>query len=61
MIREYWTEVDRSLETKSMFIILGGQQRPLVLIEKRIFQMNQQNKLSSFLEKVLIFKHKKAK
>ena len=35
IIREYWTEVDRSLETKSMFIILGGQQRPLVLIEKK--------------------------
>ncbi len=49
MIRlEYWTEVDRSLETKSMFIILGGQQRPLVLIEKkRIFQMN--NRISYLL------------
>ena len=61
MIREYWTEVDRSLETKSMFIILGGQQRPLVLIEKKNLSDEQQNKLSSFLEKVLIFKHKKAK
>ena len=61
IIREYWTEVDRSLETKSMFIILGGQQRPLVLIEKKNLSDEQQNKLSSFLEKVLIFKHKKAK
>ena len=61
IIREYWTEVDRSLETKSMFIILGGQQRSLVLIEKKNLSDEQQNKLSSFLEKVLIFKHKKAK
>ena len=61
IIREYWTEVDRSLETKSMFIILGGQQRPLVLIEKKNLSDEQQNKLSTFLEKVLIFKHKKAK
>lgn len=27
IIREYWTEVDRSLETKNMFIILSGEQR----------------------------------
>ena len=47
MIREYWTEVDRSLETKSMFIILGGQQRPLVLIEKKNLQMN--NRISYLL------------
>lgn len=61
IIREYWTEVDRSLETKNMFIILGGQQRPLVLIEKKHISAEQQNELSSFLEKVLIFKHKKVK
>ncbi len=60
-IREYWTEIDRSLETKNMFIILGGRQRPLVLIEKKHLSDEQQNTLSSFLEKVLIFKHKKAK
>ena len=61
IIREYWTEVDRSLETKNMFIILGGEQRPLLLIEKKNLSNEQQNKLSSFLEKVLIFKHKKVK
>ena len=44
-----------------MFIILGGEQRPLLLIEKKNLSNEQQNKLSSFLEKVLIFKHKKVK
>ena len=61
IIRQYWTEIDRSLETKNMFIILGGEQRPLVLIEKKHLSDEQQTKLSSFLEKVLIYKHKKTK
>ena len=60
-IREYWTEVDRSLETKNLFIILGGEQRPLVLINKKELSDQQQSKISSFLEKVLVFKHKKGK
>lgn len=60
-IREYWTEVDRSLETKDLFVILGGEHRPLVLINKKQLSNEQQSKLSSFLEKVLVYKHKKAK
>lgn len=61
IIRQYWTEVDRSLETKKLFVILGGEQRPLVLINKEQLSDEQQNKLSSFLEKVMVYKHKKAK
>ncbi len=58
-IRQYWTEVDRSLETSDMFVILGGKQRPLLLIEKQQLTNEQQNSLSSFLQKMLAYKHKK--
>lgn len=60
-IREYWTEVDRSLETKDFVMILGGEKRPLLLIDKQRLTVGQQNNLSSYLEKALVYKYKKVK
>ncbi len=59
-LMEYWTDFGKCIESKSAFVVIGGQERNLLIIKKQGLMEEQRNKISAHFADAFASRYQKS-